>query len=238
MSGHQAMNATERSGLYGQTMRRWSRAIGLGIFALTVAGCEAAAPWGADLGDYQAAPRDLLGVQSIAGSHVVRLAGRDYVGRLEREKLGGFIAGIGENRPESLRIALRGPATRGQLRAVAELLVTDGVDPRHIVDADPRSAPPAPRGTVAVLVERAIAIPPNCPGWVDHTSAPGDNVPHPNLGCADVSNFAAMVGDPHHLTQGASTIYHDGERGALSVTAYRTDKVKDLPPINQTFTVK
>jgi hypothetical protein len=46
-----------------------------------------------------------------------------------------------------------------------------------------------------------------------------------------------MVSDPHHLSKGASSIYQDGERAATSVANYRTDKVKNLPAINETFSV-
>jgi type IV pilus biogenesis protein CpaD/CtpE len=63
-----------------------------------------------------------------------------------------------------------------------------------------------------------------------------DNFSEPNLGCANAYNFAAMVGDPHHLDRGASSIYYLGERGAADVAAYRADKVKKLPPI-QGFSV-
>lgn len=212
-------------------------AIGIGIFALALGGCTTTHPWGFDLGDYQAAPRDLLGVQHVGHTHLVKLSGRyGSITPAEREKLHAFIVGIGSNRPESLRVGLRGATTGAAFKAVANQLIADGVDPANIGSAV-HAAPPPP-GTVAVIVERALAIQPNCPGWVDHPSAPADNMTNPNFGCADVSNFAAMIGDPHHLVAGASTIYHDAERALVGVAAYRADKVKDLPPINQTFTVK
>jgi type IV pilus biogenesis protein CpaD/CtpE len=81
------------------------------------------------------------------------------------------------------------------------------------------------------------ALLPGCPGWSDHVSAPEDNRPNPNFGCSDVSNLAAMVGDPHHLREGASSIYSDGEVAATGVTEYRADKVKDLPKTNEEFSV-
>jgi len=70
-------------------------------------------------------------------------------------------------------------------------------------------------------------------------SAPEDNSTNPNLGCSDVTNFAAMVGDPHHLRRGASSIYTDGEVAATSVADYRADKVKELPKLaTEKFNVK
>jgi len=211
--------------------------IGIALLALAVAGCVMPPPDAsqrADLGDYRAAPRDLIGVTSIGDSHVVRLGRGGSVSKVERDRLDAFIAAIATNRPESLRVSLRGRATTAQLNGVADLLVADGVNPGHIVRGDPRLGPP---GAVVVAVERALAVQPNCPGWVDYASAPADNRTSPDFGCANASNFAAMVADPHHLGEPASSIYHDGERGATSVASYRADKVKDLPALNETFAV-
>ena len=203
-------------------------AIGIGMLALALAGCGTTAPPGpqgpVNLGDYQAAPRDLVQVESYSDSHPVRLGRGGFIGKPERDRLTAYIADVAKNRPESLRVVLRGPATPAQLRQVGDLLVADGVDPRYI-RADRRSGPRAGRGAIVVAVERAIAVLPDCPGWINHVSAPEDNLTNPNFGCSDVTNFAAMVGDPHHLRQGASSIYTDGEVAATMVTDYRTDKV-------------
>jgi pilus biogenesis lipoprotein CpaD len=215
------------------------------VLALLLAGCGTTTPPGIDLGDYEAAPRDLVRVASIIDSHRVRLGRNGYVSRSERDSLAAFVAYIAANRPESLRVALRGPATLAQFRAVAALLAADGVDPRTIVRADRRLGPHAPQGSVAgsvagnvtVAVERAVAVQPACPGWVAHISAPADNRTDPNFGCSDVSNFAAMVSDPHDLIVGDSSIYADGERAATSVANYRADKVKSLLPENEQFTI-
>lgn len=211
------------------------RAIGLPLLMLLLSACGTTAPWGIDLGDYEAAPRDLIGVASVGDDHVVRFGRAGYVGRLERGRLDAFVADVAANRPESLRVALRGPATPARLNAVSNTLVADGVDPKNIAMADWRFGPPAPPGTVVVIVERAIAIVPNCP-VVDHISAPADNLTNPDFGCATAGNFAEMVGDPHHLAEGASNIYQDGERAAENVANYRADKVKNLPA-NESFSV-
>jgi pilus biogenesis lipoprotein CpaD len=216
-------------------------AIGIGLLALVLAGCGTTAPPSAqgpvNLGDFEAAPRDLVQVTGFSGSHTVRLDRAGTVGRPERDRLAAYIADVAKNRPESLRVALHGPATPAGLRRVAGLLIEIGVDPRHIVRADWRSGPRAPRGTIVVAVERAIAVLPDCPGWINHVSAPEDNLTNPNFGCSDVTNFAAMVGDPHHLKEGASSIYTDGEHAASSVADYRADKVKELHKENETFNV-
>ena len=211
------------------------------MLALMLAGCVAptTAPWGLDLGDYQAEARDLVGVTSFAANHVIRLGHGGAISEAERDKLAAFLAEIAYNRPESLRIVVHGRANSAQERAIAGALLADGVDPEHVLWArDARMpAPAVPRGTVVLAAERAVAVPPACPGTMFHPSAPVDNLSEPNFGCANVHNFAAMIADPHHLYQGASSIYYLGQRGAADVTAYRTDKVKPLPKINEGFTV-
>lgn len=206
-------------------------AAGIGLVALAVSGCAptTTAPYGADLGAYEATPRELIAVDSVAGRHVVHLAGRTgAVSWAERRRLAGFITGIARNRPDSLRVALHGRASSRQLRAVTRLLVTDGVNPEHIRWAGWRGGLWAPSNGVVVAVERAIAVQPLCPGSTGHLTAPNDNLPEPNFGCSDMSNLAAMLADPHDLRQPSSTIYSDGERAATAVAEYRADKVKEL----------
>ena len=214
------------------------RAVCIALLALAMAGCGATAPPGLVPEDYSGAARDRIAVASIPGTHFVHLGGKGgHFTRAERERLGSFVIAIAANRPESLRVALRGPAGPAQLKAVADQLMADGVDPKHIMLADRRSGPPAPPGTIVVEVERAVAAQRSCPGWVDHISAPEDNRTEPNFGCSNVSNFAAMVADPHDLIAGNSSIFHDGERGATSVANYRAGKVKELPVLNESFSV-
>jgi pilus biogenesis lipoprotein CpaD len=209
-----------------------------GALALALAGCVATTttPWGVDLGDYQDSPRDLTGVASYAVSHVIRLGRGGAIPETERDRLGSFLAEIAYNRPESLRIVAHGRASPAQERAIIAALVADGVSPEHILWGRDIGRPVA-RGTIVLAVERAIAIAPECPGFMGHPAAPEDNFSEPNLGCANAYNFAAMIGDPHHIYRGASSIYYLGERGAADVAAYRADKVKPLPRINQGFTV-
>lgn len=205
---------------------------GVMALATAIASCAVPPSMVPDLGDYQAAPRDLIGISSITDAYVVRTS-RGTIPKLERERLAGFVKSQAANRPESLRVVLHG-ASIAAMSGVRRELIIDGIDPRHIAFAGPSSEPP---GGIVINVERAIAVQPACPGWLDHSSAPEHNRTEPNFGCSDVSNFAAMVGDPHNLIVGASNIYHDGERGAGAVASYRADKVKDLPALNEQFTV-
>lgn len=215
------------------------RAIAVGALTLLAAGCiTTTAPYGIDLGDYEASPRDLIGVNGFASSHAVHLSPKGSISKTQRDNLDAFIAEVAGNRPESLRVMLQGRATPAQIQTIRTVLAADGIDPEHLLRVDRRFSPPAPHGTIVVAVERAIAIDPYCPGSMGHPSAPADNLTEPNFGCADVANFAAMVGDPHHLREPDWSIYYDGERAASDVTAYRTDKVKALPANNEGFTVK
>jgi pilus biogenesis lipoprotein CpaD len=237
MSGDLPMTA-RLSRMAGQMAQVWFCASGIAMLALVLAGCDTTTSPGPIQAPnpqaFEAPPRDLIRVESSSYSHVVRLDRAGAISKVERDRLAAFIADVGGNRPESLRVALRGSAA-GQIKNVADLLVFSGVDPKHIVRADLRSGPPAGSGTIVVAVERAIAVLPDCPGWVDHVSAPNDNLPNPNFGCSDVSNLALMVGDPHHLREGASSIYSDAEAGAIGVANYRADKVKELPQLNEQF---
>ena len=220
--------------------------LGLTILAfvglsVATAGCGTTNPTGA-IGtgvvgnDFEAPARDLIGVKTLTANYIVRVSG-GYVTQAEHVRLDEFVTGFARNRPESLRVALSGAASPAQYRAVADILVADGVEPRSIVMHRSAVRPGILRGSVVLNVERAVAVVPNCPGWVDHISAPADNSTNLNFGCSDVSNFAATVADPHDLREGESNIYGDGERGAKSVADYRADKVKDLPPVNEQFQV-
>lgn len=221
---------------YGHNVRLGLNILALVGFGLASAGCGTTTPPGYTSTNFESPARDLIGVRTLTANYLVRING-GYISQSEHDRLDKFVTGFGRNRPESLRVALGGAVTPAQYRAVANILVDDGVDPRYIVLNRTPVRAGTPRGSVTLHLERAIAVQPNCPGWVDHISAPADNSTNPNFGCSDVSNFAATVADPHDLVEGQSNIYEDGERGAKSVADYRVDKVKDLPPVNEQFQV-
>ena len=174
--------------------------------------------------------------RSYAADHVVRLDHGGAISKAERNKLGAFLAEVAHNRPESLRIVVHGRANAAQERAITAALVADGVSPESIIWArGGHTGPAVPRGTVVLAIERAVAIAPNCLGYTGHPAAPEDNLPEPNLGCANAYNFAAMVGDPHHLSQGASSIYYSGQRGAADVAAYRERQGKAVASDQRRF---
>jgi pilus biogenesis lipoprotein CpaD len=205
----------------------------LGIIALSLSGCSSTAPEGFVAADFQAAPRQILKVETRRESHTLYIDRKSgQPSPLERQRLDAFIADLAGNRPEAVHVELRGAASAQQLQRVANLLLAAGVDPSNIKLLPGQSADAAgPRGTEAVTIaaERGVAVVPDCPGWFDHVSAPSDNKVNPNFGCSDTSNFAAMIADPKDLAKGRSTPFSDGERAANAVSDYRAGKVKDLP---------
>lgn len=83
---------------------------------------------------------------------------------------------------------------------------------------------PADGEAVAILVTRAVVIPPDCsqpkptqgyrPAWV--------------IGCADSVNFGQMVFDPLDLREGRGMDPADGEARALAIQRYREGEVTPL----------
>src|SRR5262249_10718972 len=98
-------------------------------FALALAGCGSTTPEGFVATDFQAAPRQILKVETRGDAHMVYIDRRTgEVSPLERQRLDAFIADFASNRPESLRIEIRGPASTAQMQRVANLLIAAGIE--------------------------------------------------------------------------------------------------------------
>jgi len=91
----------------------------VGLLALMLAGCvdTTTAPWGVNLGDYQAPARDLVGVSLYSAEHVIRLGPGGTVSQTERNDLEAFLTAIAYNRPEAVRIVVHGRAAGATERA-------------------------------------------------------------------------------------------------------------------------
>src|SRR5690349_11163810 len=179
--GRTAMTGSGR-GVAPMRARRLGATAG-GLLALMLTGCvdTTTAPWGVNLGDYQAPARDLVGVSLYTAEHVIRLGPGGTVSQTERNDLEAFLTAIAYNRPESARIVVHGRATPAQRSALTATLTVNGVGPEHILWArDGDLGRPVPRGTLVLATERAIAVAPNCPGFMGHPSAPTDNLTEPN----------------------------------------------------------
>lgn len=72
-----------------------------------------------------------------------------------------------------------------------------------------RDAPVTPgyvnAGAARIVVSRSAAKVPGCPDWSAKTDTNFKSATSPNYGCAVNSNMAAMIADPEHLIQGATS---------------------------------
>lgn len=83
---------------------------------------------------------------------------------------------------------------------------------------------PADSEGIAILVTRAIVIPPDCS---QEMPARGYR-PVWTIGCADTVNFGQMVFDPLDLREGRGMDAADGEARALAIQRYREGQITPL----------
>jgi pilus assembly protein CpaD len=175
-----------------------------------------------------------LQVEKTAATHTILVNASGQASASERQRLNGFIAAIGADRPESLHITVSGPQSEQRLRNVSKLLVADGVVSKKITLVSGTGDRP---GAIKVAVERYVVRPPQCPEWSAEEVAGFDNTTRSNFGCANLANFAAMLADPRDLLAPRYSPYGDGTVGAAAIERYQTDKLKELPRRNENFTV-
>ncbi len=125
------------------------------------------------------------------------------------------------------RISIDDPLKSGATRAAV-----DGVAGRYgIIVGD--DAPVTPGlvnpGTVRIVVTRSTAEVPGCPDWSAKSETNLKNGTSSNFGCASNSNLAAMVADPEHLIQGASS---KGVTTVMSGTK-AIDSYREAPPTGE-----
>jgi pilus assembly protein CpaD len=178
-----------------------------------------------------------LQVVKTTDSHAVQVDASGHASPLELKRLDGFIADLAGNRPEALRLTISGPQSDERLRELAKHIAGHGIAADKIAIAAPQTPPrggPASH-TVTVAVERAVATPPDCPGWSTAPTAPTDNTTSARLGCSNLNNLAVMVADPNDLVAGSTRLNADGATGAAAVKRYHDDKVKVLVDHNAAF---
>ncbi len=86
-------------------------------------------------------------------------------------------------------------------------------------------------GSVAVIVGRYVATPPNCPDWRKPANQNFQNSPSSNFGCANAANLALMVEDPADLLRGRPLGPGDAAGLVHGIQRYRSNLV--LPPTEQ-----
>lgn len=101
---------------------------------------------------------------------------------------------------------------------------------------DPVAQNPDHRIVVAPVAEGSPilkAYPPDCPSWREHRPAPLDNMPQPQLGCANQRNLALMIAQPEDLLRGRKLGPADATNAAGTVQRYHEGKVRGLYDPNQ-----
>jgi pilus biogenesis lipoprotein CpaD len=98
---------------------------------------------------------------------------------------------------------------------LAARLTSVGLHPAVVVSAS------LPTGVARVVVERYVAIAPDCPDWSRKPSPNFQNYNQRNFGCADAANLAAMVADPKDLAMGATMGPQVGDPVTKPVADYR-----------------
>jgi pilus assembly protein CpaD len=127
-----------------------------------------------------------------------------------------FIAANGVGPKDTILIEHDGELV-GQAHAetVSAQLVAIGLRPSIVAAANLTS------GVARVVVERYIAIPPDCPDWSHKPSPNFQNYDQRNFGCADAVNLAAMVADPKDLAMGAAMGPQVGDPVTKPIYEYR-----------------
>lgn len=118
---------------------------------------------------------------------------------------------------------------------IAHLLAGEGIHPASIVYTTYNGGRGAP---VVVSFSRYFATSPECGDWSQALNVTGLNEPHPNFGCAQQHNIAALVANPQDLAVPRASTPPDAMRRSQVFTDYRTPKSTATPiDDRQTVTV-
>jgi hypothetical protein len=101
-------------------------------------------------------------------------------------------------------------------KAVLEDPVAKHPDTRIIV------APSTPNG------KHYKAYAPECPAWTAHKPDPNDNMPQPQIGCANQRNLALMIDQPTDLVGQRKLGKADATRSAAALQRYHENKISGL----------
>ncbi len=127
--------------------------------------------------------------------------------------------------PELLHVTLfpvSGLGTKG-MSAVTTVLRRNGVLASNISRT---TAPGEGTGDVQVVMDRYVAIAPNCPDWTRANINDNSNAGSSNFGCATANNLMLMVADPRDLVVGRDIGPARGDTAAGSVKRYRNNELK------------
>ncbi len=215
------------------------RRLGTALAVLALAGCttgeltDKPTSWlreAITTGKWKPVPRSPKNdVEVVTIEHVVDFrSGETAIGPTTMRELRDFLSRSNVNGAD--RVTLHGPrrdlgshdpVTRERLEVLQSELNEMGI--ASSVPSGERLAPAA-SDAIAVLVTRAVVIPPDCeqelpargyrPVWV--------------VGCATNANFGQMVYDPLDLLEGRGMEGADGEARALAIQRYRENETTPL----------
>jgi pilus assembly protein CpaD len=166
-------------------------------------------------------------VEVVTLQQVLAFSGNEPgLGPVGRQALDDFITNNGINARD--QIVIQGGANSGDRLTKSRIdAIQSEFAQRGLVaskgQAEPSTGSPA-SNEVAVLITRAVVIPPDC-------SVPQ---PEPTLrpeqpwGCSVDAALGMMVADPLDLVEGENLGPADGEQASSSLRRYREDKVKEL----------
>ena len=97
----------------------------------------------------------------------------------------------------------------------------------------PSAGTPIAADHMAIVVERYVATPPDCPNWSKPPVGDHSNSLPSNFGCADATNFSLMVADPRDLLVGRPLGPPRGDPALYGYARFRNGK-PDKPPTNTT----
>ncbi len=141
----------------------------------------------------------------------------------ERARLQSFLAQM--RMTPSSRVAVTaasGPLAAPRADAVVALLAEQQIGSTSLASGSLVNVAP---GSVAVIVGRYVATPPNCPDWRKPANQNFQNSPASNFGCADAVNLALMVEDPADLLRGRRLGPGDAAGLVHGIQRYRSNLV-------------
>ena len=147
----------------------------------------------------------------------------------ERARFQSFLAQMRMTPSSRVAVAAaEGPLAAPRAEAIRALLAEQRIESMSLARGSLDDLGP---GSVAVIVGRYVATPPNCPDWRKPANQNFQNSPSSNFGCANAVNLALMVEDPADLLRGRPLGPGDAAGLVHGMQRYRSNLV--IPPAGQ-----
>ncbi len=147
----------------------------------------------------------------------------------ERARFQSFLAQMRMTPSSRVAVAAaEGPLAAPRAEAIRALLAEQRIESMSLARGSLDDLGP---GSVAVIVGRYVATPPNCPDWRKPANQNFQNSPSSNFGCANAVNLALMVEDPADLLRGRPLGPGDAAGLVHGIQRYRSNLV--IPPAGQ-----